>query len=303
MGERPANGLTRFGCVVLQDRPFDELRRDWKVIEDAGFDNLWIADHLMTFPKMGSLLEAWTTLGAMAACTSRIRIGTLVTNITYRNPAVLAKEAITIDHLSGGRLEIGIGAAGTRADDAHVAGIDEWTISERADRFEEFVEVVDSLLAGRSDAFSGTYYRAKGFDRGRWPLQVPRPPLVIAAHGPRTLRVAARYADTWNVLAGFGRHGEDLLLYLRECNAMLDGFAHEAGRDPAAIRRSLLVQESGFPWWTSRQALGDFIGAATSTGIQDFVFYYPPYGEAAGKLSPDRFLELLAEVGPGMRAH
>jgi alkanesulfonate monooxygenase SsuD/methylene tetrahydromethanopterin reductase-like flavin-dependent oxidoreductase (luciferase family) len=293
----------RFGCVVLQDRPFEELKRDWQTIEDAGFDNLWIADHVMTFPQMGSLLEAWTTLGAMAACTSRIRIGTLVTNITYRNPSVLAKEAITVDHLSNGRLEVGIGAAGTRADDAHVAGIDEWSIAERADRFEEFVEIVDSLLAGRSDAFSGEYYRAKGFDRGEWPVQSPRPPLVIAAHGPRTLRVAARFADTWNVQAGFGRQGDDLLFFLRDCNEMLDSFVAEAGRDPEAIRRSLLVSDSGFPWWESSDALTDFLGAVTSTGIQDFVFYYPPYGDAAGKIAPARLLELIAEVAPGFRAH
>jgi alkanesulfonate monooxygenase SsuD/methylene tetrahydromethanopterin reductase-like flavin-dependent oxidoreductase (luciferase family) len=283
----------RIGCVVLQDRPFEELKRDWKTLEEAGFDNLWIADHLMTFPKMGSLLEAWTTLGAMAACTSTVRIGTLVTNITYRNPAVLAKEAITIDHISGGRLDVGIGAAGTRADDAHVAGIDEWSIAERADRFEEFVEVVDNLLAGRSDAFSGEHYRAKGFDRGPWPVQSPRPPLVIAAHGPRTLRVASRFADTWNVQAGFGRHqGDELIRFLRECNATLDDYATEAGRDPASIRRSLLVQDSGFPWWESSDAFTEFVGTVTDTGIGDFVFYYPPYGESAGKIGPDRFIDL-----------
>jgi alkanesulfonate monooxygenase SsuD/methylene tetrahydromethanopterin reductase-like flavin-dependent oxidoreductase (luciferase family) len=202
----------------------------------------------MTFPKVGALLESWTTLAAMASSTSRIRIGTLVTNITYRNPVLLAKEVITIDHLSSGRLDVGIGAAGTRVDDALVAGVEEWDKSERAARFGEFVELVEGLLAGRFDAFEGLYYRTKGFGRGPWPVQEPRPPLVIAAHGPKALRIAARFADTWNAMAGFGRKGEQLVGFLRESNSRLDEFAVEAGRDPRDVRRSVLVLDAGFRW-------------------------------------------------------
>ena len=194
----------RVGCVVVQGRPLDALRRDWALVEDAGFHSLWIFDHLMTYPVMGVLLEAWTTLAAMAVETTRVRIGTLVTNITYRNPALLAKEAITVDHLSGGRLELGIGAAGTRTDDALVSGVEAWPTSERVDRFAEFVEMVSQLTAGTSDAYAGRYYRSEHFSRGPWPVQ-ERLPLTVAAHGPRTLRVAARHAETWSVSAGFGR--------------------------------------------------------------------------------------------------
>src|ERR687896_1906691 len=136
---------SRFSCALLQNRPFDLLLADARLLEDAGFDTVWVGDHLMSFPKIGTLLEAWTLLGALAAATDRIRLGTLVTNITYRNPALLAKEAISVDHVSGGRLELGLGAAGTRRDDARVAGVDEWTVSERADRFDEFVEAIDTL--------------------------------------------------------------------------------------------------------------------------------------------------------------
>jgi alkanesulfonate monooxygenase SsuD/methylene tetrahydromethanopterin reductase-like flavin-dependent oxidoreductase (luciferase family) len=288
------------GCVLLQNRPFDELRRDAQVLEEAGVRTIWLADHVMSFPKMGTLLEPWTLLGSLAVSTQRVRIGTLVTNITYRNPALLAKQAITIDHISDGRLELGIGAAGTQRDDARVAGVGEWTLSERAERFEEFVELVDTALRGETDAFAGEHYRTDAFERGPWPVQQPRPPLTIAAQGPRTLRVAARFADTWNALAGFGRTGEDLLAFLKSCNAELDDLAASFERDPASIRRSLLVQNAGVGWWESAEALGDFLGAVTETGVQDVDFYYPPYGEAAsGGLTPERFLELIAGIDRG----
>jgi alkanesulfonate monooxygenase SsuD/methylene tetrahydromethanopterin reductase-like flavin-dependent oxidoreductase (luciferase family) len=279
----------RIGCVVVQARPIEELRRDWKLIEDAGFHSLWVWDHLMAYPKMGVLLEAWTTLAAMAVSTSRIRIGTLVTNITYRNPAVLAKEVITVDHLSAGRIELGIGAAGTRTDDALVAGVDEWSTSERVDRFAEFVEAISSLTSGASDSFAGRYYRSDRFDRGPWPIQ-ERLPLTIAAHGRKTLRVAARHADTWSVSAGFGRRFEGLLEFLRDYNARLDDLAAAAGREPSSIRRSLLVGTSGFDWWKSRQALDDFVGRVAEAGTRDLVFAYPPPGE----IDSATFLDLVA---------
>jgi alkanesulfonate monooxygenase SsuD/methylene tetrahydromethanopterin reductase-like flavin-dependent oxidoreductase (luciferase family) len=284
----------RLGAVLLQNRPFTELRDDCRLLEDAGFRTIWLADHVMTFPKMGTLMEPWSLLGALAATTNTVRLGTLVTNISYRNPAVLAKEAVTIDHISNGRLELGIGAAGTRRDDPRVAGVPEWPVAERASRFEEFVEMVDHVLRG-GEEFEGEYYRTDGFALGSWPVQQPRVPLTIAAQGPRTLRVASRFADTWNALAGFGRSGPELLAFLRSANAELDGLATDAGRDPRTIRRALLVMDSGFPWWESSGALADFLGAVTSTGIEDFDFYFPPYAEAES-VSRDRFLELIAGV-------
>jgi alkanesulfonate monooxygenase SsuD/methylene tetrahydromethanopterin reductase-like flavin-dependent oxidoreductase (luciferase family) len=282
----------RVGCVVVQARPVSELRRDWRLIEDAGFHTLWVWDHLMAYPKMGVLLEAWTTLAAMAMSTSRIRIGPLVANITYRNPAVFAKEAISVDHLSGGRLELGIGAAGTRTDDALVSGVDEWPTRERVERFGEFVEMVSRLTSGESDSYGGRHYRSDRFARGPWPVQ-PRIPLTIAAHGMKTLRIAARHADTWNVSAGFGRNFDDLIGFLHENNARLDEFAAAAGREPGSIRRSLLIGASGaFEWWKSAGALDEFVGRVGDAGTRDLVFAYPP---PAG-VDKSTFLELLAPL-------
>ncbi len=267
------------------------MRRDWLLLEEAGFHSLWIFDHLMTYPVMGVLLEAWTTLAAMAVLTSRVRIGTLVTNITYRNPALLAKEAITVDHLSGGRLEMGIGAAGTRTDDALVSGVEEWTTSERVERFGEFVEMVSALTAGTTDSYSGRHYRSERFSRGPWPVQ-DRLPLTIAAHGPRTLRVAARHADTWSVSAGFGRRFDDLIEFLREYNARLDELAAGFGREPKNIRRSLLVGASGLDWWKSRDGFDDFVGTVTEAGTEDLVFGYPP----PDGIDEQAFLDLVAPL-------
>lgn len=280
MGVRP-----QIGVVVIQGRRFDDLRRDWQLADEAGLHSLWVFDHLMKYPIMGVLLEAWTTLAAMAVCTKEIRIGALVTNITYRNPAVLAKEVITIDHLSSGRLEIGIGAAGTRTQDALVSGVEEWPVAERVERFDEFVELVKLTTRGAS-SYEGTYYRCERFDRGPWPVQ-ERPPITVAAHGRKTLRIAAKHADTWSASAGFGRLKFDLFPSLRKWNATLDQFAADASRDPADIRRSLLIGPSGPEWWSSQDALDDFIGRSTEAGMTDLVFSYPaPAGDLLELVKP-----------------
>lgn len=288
------SGERRFGVAYLQDRPLDDLVRYWQLVEDAGLHGLWVGDHLTTYPVMGALSELWTTLAAMAMSTSRIRIGALVANITYRNPTLFAKEALTVDHLSAGRLEVGIGAAGTKLEDGLVAGVDAWSTSERASRFEEFVEMCDGLMSGAIDTYEGSYYRTKGFDRGRWPVQRPRPPLTIAAHGPRTLRVAARFADTWSVLGGWGRTGEELFDFVRSTNARLDALASEAERSPTDIRRSLLVGRTGLEWWESETSLRDFLNSFGECGIQDFVF--SPMHTPWGTDGVERLLHLLDAV-------
>lgn len=247
----------------------------------------------MAYPRMGVLLEAWTTLAAMAVSTSRVRIGTLVTNITYRNPALLAKEAITIDHLSGGRLELGLGAAGTRADDAAVAGVDYWPTAERVERFGEFVDMVSKLTSG-AETYEGRFYRSDRFSTGSWPVQ-KRLPITIGAHGPRTLRIAARHADTWNVSAGFGRSIEDLIGFLREYNERLDELALGEGRQPGDIRRSLLIGgQQGFDFWRSQDAFEKFFRSVADAGTSDLVFAYPPPSLIDGPTFLKRVTPLLS---------
>jgi alkanesulfonate monooxygenase SsuD/methylene tetrahydromethanopterin reductase-like flavin-dependent oxidoreductase (luciferase family) len=289
----------RFGCVAVQHVPRDDLISAWQRIDDAGFDSLWVYDHLLNFPKMGVLLEAFSTLAAAASNTSRVRLGTLVASLTFRDPVLLAKQAATLDHLSNGRLELGIGA-GDGADTA-IAGVDPWTNSERAERFAEFLEMLDGLLTRRVEDFQGKYYRTAGFNLGEWAIQRPRPPLVIAANGPKTLRVAARFADVWNGMAGWRNRGHGMWTHLKGCNARLDDYAADAGRDPAGIRRSVLVGHPGVEWWTSLEALADLVGRLEDAGFDEFIFHYPTGpGVADGSTEPRTF-DLLAGALPALR--
>ena len=167
--------------------------------EELGFDHAWLVDHLVDTdgaPEDGCL-EAWTLLAAIAAKTTRIRLGVLVSSNTFRHPAILLKEAVTVDHISGGRLVLGIGT-GWHEDEHRRYGIDLPPPPERVDRFEEAVEVISLLMAQERTTFKGRYYQLDDARLEPRPVQRPRIPILIAAHRPRMLRIAARYADQWD---------------------------------------------------------------------------------------------------------
>jgi F420-dependent oxidoreductase-like protein len=224
----------RYGLKLSQNATIEQLRAVWRVADEAGFDHCWCMDHLATLGPRddGPIFDAWALLAGMAVATSRTRIGCMVTGNTYRHPAVLAKAAVTVDHLSGGRLEFGLGAGW--AENEHVMlGLPFGTRGDRADWLEEACQVIRSLWTEPRTSFSGSGYQLADAVAEPKPVQQPYPPIWIGGSGPqRTLRIAARYADVWNAAGG---SPEDVA----KASAILDQRCAEIGRDPAQIRRSI----------------------------------------------------------------
>lgn len=298
----------RFGLVTPQLVPWPAMVERWRIAEDLGFDSAWTVDHFVNPVRHdGRWFEGWTMLAALATRTARLRLGVLVTSIAYRNPAVLAKEALTVDHISGGRLELGLGAGG-QPQDHTMTGSEPWLPGERVARFREFVAVVDALLRAEDEpvTYEGRHYRVREALMRPGPVQRPRPPLTIGAGGPRMLKVVAAYADTWNtsVTVGMGRRASDLSPNeaqenIRRRNAMLDDACAAIGRDPGGVRRSLLAGGGSSPEnpWASVEAFQEFVGRYREAGVDEFLFYYPSRAE----LAPGHFERIAREVIPALK--
>ncbi|HVN13433.1 MAG TPA: LLM class F420-dependent oxidoreductase [Kineosporiaceae bacterium] len=224
----------RFGLKLSQNATIDQLRGLWRLADDAGFDSCWVMDHFATLGARddGPIFESWTMLAAMAQLTTRARIGCAVVGNTYRHPAVLAKMAVTVDHVSGGRLEFGIGA-GWAENEHTMLGLEFGTRNDRADRLEEGVQIIRSLWTQPRTTFEGKHYRLQDAVAEPKPVQQPHPPIWIGGSGPkRTLRITAQYADVWN--AAGGSPGE-----VAASSRILDRHCADVGRDPSQIRRSV----------------------------------------------------------------
>jgi alkanesulfonate monooxygenase SsuD/methylene tetrahydromethanopterin reductase-like flavin-dependent oxidoreductase (luciferase family) len=220
----------RFGIVRNQNLPWQTLVRHWQEFERLGFDSIWHADHFQrpSLPE-APFLEGWTLLAALALQTEKPRIGILVSSNTFRHPPLLAKQAVTVDHISGGRLELGIGTGWYRAEHERF-GVPFPETPELVGRFEEAVMLIDALLTKDVTSWEGRYYQVHDAPFRPAPLQQPRPPITLGAHGPRMLRIAARYADRWN---SYGTSVE-----IRERNDRLDEACAASGRDPDPTIRS-----------------------------------------------------------------
>ena len=193
----------RFGLQVAQQQTtVEELKEVWKEAEALGFDTLWVNDHLLASvgPPEGSELEAWTLLAAMATVTSKVKIGAMVSNNTFRHPAVLAKMATTVDHLSNGRLVLGIGA-GWFEREHQAYGVAFPSVKDRTKALGESLEVITKLWAADPTAsFKGQYYTITDAPFMPKPLQKPHPPIMIGGIGEkRVLPLVAKYAQMWNI--------------------------------------------------------------------------------------------------------
>jgi alkanesulfonate monooxygenase SsuD/methylene tetrahydromethanopterin reductase-like flavin-dependent oxidoreductase (luciferase family) len=278
----------------------------WQYLEGLGFDSLWVADHFVNpYVPQQPWYEGWTLLTGLATQTVKIRVGALVTNFALHNPAMLARRALTLDHISGGRLDVGLGS-GTPGDVSYaMTGTPDYAAPERVARFREAVEIIDSLLSNGTTTYDGMYYQIKGAEMNPRPLQEPRPPFTIAALGPTMLRIAARYADTWNTYPGPGVEAKDALGVIGERNRMLEDYCAQIDRDPGEISRSLLVygKTLGVNPFGSVAAFEDLVGRYREAGLNEFVFYYPPqefYPTVEGD-EPDVFERVAREVIPALR--
>jgi len=223
----------RFGLDVAQQRmTWDELVRRVQLAEALGFDGVWGFDHFqpMYGDGPGETFEGMTTLAALAGVTSRVRLGLLVTGVTYRHPSVLAAQAVTVDHASHGRLELSLGGAWYDKEHREL-GIPFPSTGERFDLLEDALEIVTRLFTGDEVSYEGRVVSLEGARLRPTPVQSPRPPIWIGGSGPRrTLPLVARYADAW--------HAWGSPKSLTEASQRVDELAAEAGRDPADIMRA-----------------------------------------------------------------
>jgi alkanesulfonate monooxygenase SsuD/methylene tetrahydromethanopterin reductase-like flavin-dependent oxidoreductase (luciferase family) len=270
----------RYGIVTLAVGSFEAIAQLWRTAEALGFDQAWVDDDLL----VPDALEPWTLLAALARETSRMRIGTLVTQIPFRHPTLLAAEAITVDRIAGGRLEVGIGAGDPNPRiPIGAVGHDPWSPQERAARFGEQVELLDRLLRGERVDHAGRFYRAQAVQLPP-PVQRPRPPLVIAAQASSSLRLAARFADGWNTLGGQSQSSSGLprlpldaaVARTRQAVQQLEGYCSEIGRDPTTVRRSVLALRAEPVPLSSLDAFDEFVGRYAEVSIEEFIFYWPP---------------------------
>jgi F420-dependent oxidoreductase-like protein len=236
--------MTRFGFQIPGFRHggtpdsdmFDNTLEHALAAENSGFSSVWVMDHFWQLPALGGpdepILEAYTLLGALAARTERVQLGTLVTGVTYRNPALLAKMVTTLDVISHGRAILGIGAAWYDVEHTGM-GFDFPSAGERLDRLEEAVKICRALFRDERPTFEGRFYRTADARNVPKPVQAGGPQIMIGGGGEkRTLRLVAQYADMCNVSGGpdMVRHKLDVLL----------GHCRDVGRDPGEITTTRL---------------------------------------------------------------
>ncbi len=265
-----------------QNTTWADMLAVWRAADDIEvFESAWTFDHFYPIfsDPAGPCLEGWTTLSALAQATTRLRLGVLVTGIHYRHPAVLANMVAAVDIISGGRLELGIGA-GWNEEESGAYGIELGTLTERFDRLEEACEVLIGLLSQDSTDFDGTFYQLKAARNEPKGPQRPHPPICIGGNGEkRTLRIAARYADHWNFVGGTPQE------FARKRD-VLKAHCTDVGRNPKEIMLSAHIRLT--PERGHRGVLEDAI-ALGAEGLDLAIVYLPlPHDPAV--------LEPLAEA-------
>lgn len=294
----------RFHVLCLPNAPWDDLLARFVRMEEMGIEVGAVADHFVDWTNPPSpWFESFTLLAAVAAATQRIRLTTCVAQIPLRPPTMLARQALTLDHISHGRIEIGLGTGLTIDPSYTMAGLPNWDVGERVARFGEYVELVHRLLTQEVTTHHGTYYDAEAAVLNPRPVQQPRPPIMVGAMGPRMMRHAARWADIWNSLSFAVELDEQLAETATRC-AQIDELCLASGREPATLRRSYtmfdaLARPSGgtIRYYESVDRFADVVGRLVDIGITDIGLYYP--------LDPAQlpmFERIATDVMPALRS-
>lgn len=262
------------GLITIHNVALDTMRDDWRYLDGLGIRSLWLADHFAvpSVPDL-PLWETWTLLAALSRETSRTSVGTLITNVAMRNPAVLAKQVTTVDHLTGGRLVVGIGAGYHEADHSWV-GVPFLTARERVTRLDEAAEILDRLLRGERFTFHGRYFSIDDAQLGPRPVSRPRPPLVMAAFGAASLESVVAHADGWSFTGRPGETPESAALRFGSLGRQLDELCVAAGRDPHQLTRSYLAGFADEDAFSSVDAFDDVTGRLVEAGADEIVYYF-----------------------------
>ncbi|MEV6103285.1 LLM class flavin-dependent oxidoreductase [Streptomyces sp. NPDC051940] len=295
----------RLSTVILPIKRWHEGgREDWQRAEELGFHTAYTYDHLSwrTF-RDGPWFGAVPTLTAAAAATSRLRLGTLVTSPNFRHPVTLAKELITLDDVSNGRITLGIGAGGSGFD-ATALGQTPWTPRERADRFGEFVPLLDRLLTQDVVSYQGVHYSADEVRNIPGCMQRPRLPFAVAATGPRGMRLAVMHGQAWvttgdPALYETGTPQESLAAVYGQIGRLTE-LGHAAGRDVRPMEKIMLTGFTPDRPLESFEAFVDFAGSHAEAGITEIVIHWPvpdTYFHADRKIFERIATEGLAQLG------
>jgi alkanesulfonate monooxygenase SsuD/methylene tetrahydromethanopterin reductase-like flavin-dependent oxidoreductase (luciferase family) len=263
----------RFGLKV-NPGTWDEATRWAGIAESTSFDGLWTGDNMRN-PRDPAIPvhDGPTLISAWAATTNRIRVGLLIANVVFRRPTLLAKQAVTLDHISAGRFDLGIGS-GVWPTDHGMAGVPMWTSHERADRLAEFVAIVDQLLSGNVEDHQGAHYSYQHAAMTPAPVQSPIP-LIVAANAPKALAVAAEHAHGWVTFPGDAAEEDFYQASIKRISTI-----EQLSRDRAAPRKILLAYGSVTPW-ASQDALAKLVDRYQEIGFDEIICYAPKPHERA----------------------
>lgn len=291
----------RFQVEVLPDLAWTEFLRRFQHAEELGFDVATTADQFVDWKNPSvPWFDVWTALSAVAQATDRIRLAPCVAQIPMRDPATFARQVLTIDHVSRGRVEAGLGL-GLIADPGYgMIGVPNWDNPERERRFKEYIEIVATMLCGSPTNYAGEFYTVEAATVHK-SVQSPRPPITVAAMGPKMMRHAATHADTWNTMS-FGSGLKELTADATALMSKMLAACEAVGRDPSTLRRSFLMfdgnaRASGGKlfYWEAVGSFTEITGQILDLGFDEIGVYYPIDAQR------DVFERVATDVIPSLR--